>query len=366
MSPSNSPFVDYVRMSVKGGDGGDGCLSFRKEKHVPRGGPDGGDGGKGGDVWIETDPQLATLIDIRYRPDVRAGRGAHGRGKNMSGRMGEDRIIKVPLGTVVSDEDGPLVDMTEPGQRFLAGAGGDGGLGNQHFATPTQQVPRKATPGWEGQQRVLFLELKAIADVGLVGLPNAGKSTLLKRITHATPRIASYPFTTLHPNLGMMELPDYRRITIADIPGLIEGASKGVGLGDRFLRHIERTGLLVHLIAPDETALADGDPDDDTIELIARMAADAHELVRMELQTYSVELGRKVEIVVLSKIDLVPPEARGKLLDVLKSLGIEALPISSESEEGIEDLCKALDEKIDWIRPFGGTETPSAAMENDA
>lgn len=345
-STSKTSFVDYVRIKVKGGDAGRGCVSFRREKHVPRGGPDGGDGGKGGDVWLETDEELGTLMDVKFRPNIAGERGRHGEGSNRTGRSGEDAVIRVPLGTVISDEDGPLADLTEPGQRFLAAAGGHGGRGNQHFATATNKAPRRATEGTEPEERVLILELKVIADCGLVGLPNAGKSTLLEHLTHATPRIAAYPFTTLHPNLGVMEFGDYRSIVIADIPGLIEGASQGVGLGDRFLRHIERTGILVHLLAPDADIFADADPegavDDELVGLAAETIKEAYDLVRAELLQYSSVIGRKQEIIVISKIDLVPENAREALVTAIRDEGIEALTISANEEIGLEKLREAL------------------------
>lgn len=361
MSSDRSAFVDYVVLSVKGGDGGHGCMSFRREKHVPRGGPDGGDGGKGGDVWLEAHPELATLIDVKLKSHIVAGRGMHGQGKNMTGRGGEDQVVAVPLGTVVSTEDGEhLADLTEPGQRFLAAAGGRGGAGNQHFATSTNRAPRHHTAGEPGQERRLVLELKLIADVGLVGLPNAGKSTLLAHLTRAHPRIAAYPFTTLHPNLGVMELAgpspeeggEDRTIVLADIPGLVEGASQGVGLGHRFLRHIERTRMLVHLIPVDPSVAEEqqeGALDEESVELAARFAADAYGLVREELLTYAEEIGRKPEIVVLSKIDLLPEDARAKYLQAFKEAGIEALPVSAETGEGLDSLRRAIARELDRL-----------------
>lgn len=349
MQRTQSAFVDYVRITAKAGDGGNGCMSFRREKHVPRGGPNGGDGGKGGDVWIEADPDLMTLIDIKFQPFVRGGRGRHGEGKNQSGRSGEDKVILVPVGTVISDEEGALADLTAPGQRFLGAAGGRGGLGNQHFATPTNQAPRRITPGVPGEYRSLILELKMIADVGLVGLPNAGKSTLLRALTRATPRVDDYPFTTLHPNLGMMELGPDRQIAIADIPGLIEGASRGAGLGDRFLRHIERTGLLVHLIAPpeelDASAVMDETEARETALAAAEFTADAYRLVRQELAAYSEPILEKTEIIVLSKHDLLPAAMREPYLRAVAAAGL-ADPIlicAGEGEpHGLDDLRRAL------------------------
>jgi GTP-binding protein len=359
-------FVDYARIHVKAGDGGDGCVSFRREKYVPYGGPDGGDGGAGGSVWLEASIDLATLIDLKLRPMHKAERGRHGQGSRCSGRTGVDLIIKVPLGTVVTDADSglPLADLTHDGQRFCAAAGGRGGAGNQHFATPTVQAPRFARPGEPGEERNLILELKLIAQAGLIGLPNAGKSTLLAALTHATPRIAPYPFTTLHPNLGVMELARGGRATLADIPGLIEGAWQGAGLGDRFLRHIERTALLIHLIAPPES-VDDADPG---------AVADAYELVQNELRAYSAALTEKPEIVVLTKIDLIQPDAREGYLRVLRERGVEPLAISVQTGEGMESFKKVLQERLESLglvwedaRHAGsaGLAPPRSAREGD-
>lgn len=361
MSTDRSAFVDYVLLSVKAGDGGHGCMSFRREKHVPRGGPDGGDGGKGGDVWLEAHPELATLIDVKMKSHVVADRGMHGQGKNMSGKAGEDQVVAVPLGTVVSTEDGGhLADLTEPGQRFLAAAGGRGGAGNQHFASSTNRAPRHHTSGVPGEERRLVLELKLIADVGLVGLPNAGKSTLLAHLTRAHPKIAAYPFTTLHPNLGVMELPgpspeeggEDRTIVLADIPGLVEGASRGVGLGHRFLRHIERTRMIVHLIPVDPTIVEEheqGTLDDESVELAARLAADAYSLVRAELLTYSGEIGRKPEVVVLSKTDLLPEEVRRRYLAAFQEADIPAIAVSAETGVGLDELRREIALQLDRL-----------------
>jgi len=321
-------FIDYVKIHVKGGDGGNGSVSFRREKFVPRGGPDGGDGGNGGSVFLEADPLLATLLDLKYRPLHRAEKGKNGRGKNMSGRGGSDIVIKVPLGTVVSDEEGTvLTDLTQPGQRFCAAKGGHGGRGNQHFATPTLRAPHFAEEGLAGEERSLILELKLIADVGLVGLPNAGKSTLLASLTHATPKIAPYPFTTLHPNLGVYERPvSGEHIVFADIPGLIEGASRGAGLGDRFLRHIERTRILVHLV-PFELA----EQDFDTLFY-------KYNLVRAELASYSEKLTQKPQIVVLNKIDLTSEKTVQAIVRRFKKQGITPLPISAQQKTRLKPL----------------------------
>jgi len=331
-------FVDYVKIHVKGGDGGNGCMSFRREKYVPRGGPDGGDGGNGGSVFLEADPHLGTLLDLRYRPHHKGGRGMHGKGKNMHGRNGKDVVIKVPLGTVISDGEKELGDLTTPGQRFCAARGGVGGYGNQHFAKPSNRAPRLAQEGKPGQDRTLILELKLIADVGLVGLPNAGKSTLLTHLTHATPKIASYPFTTLHPHLGVYEKKlTGEHIVIADIPGLIRGASKGMGLGDRFLRHIERTRILVHLVAFEEK-----NNDFETLY-------EKYDMVLRELETYSNALIQKPQILALNKIDLVSGEIVQDILKEFQKQGIKAFPISGLKEIGLEAIVSGIEEKLEEI-----------------
>ncbi|MCX7963008.1 MAG: GTPase ObgE [Candidatus Sumerlaea chitinivorans] len=323
-------FVDYAKIYLEAGDGGTGCVSFRREKYVPHGGPDGGDGGRGGHIYLVADPHVVTLLDFKYRPHYRAKRGQHGMGSNCSGRDAEDLYLHVPLGTVVSDEHGNhLADLVEPGQVFLAARGGRGGRGNQHFATPTNKAPRKFEYGEKGERRTLILELKLIADVGIIGLPNAGKSTLLATLTAATPKIAPYPFTTIHPNLGVMEFDDATRCTLADIPGLIEGAHRGTGLGHRFLRHIERTKLLVHLIAPPEQ------PPLDDFEAYRY----ARELVNRELAQYSATLAAKPQIVCLSKCDLLEPTTVEALVRQFREReGVEILPISAQAHTGLERL----------------------------
>jgi GTP-binding protein len=341
-------------------------MSFRREKHVPRGGPDGGDGGKGGDVWLEADADLATLIDIKYRPSIKAGRARHGQGAQKSGRDGEDKVVRVPLGTVISDEAGPLADLTQPGERYLVAAGGRGGLGNQHFATSTNQAPRRCYPGEPGQERALILELKLIADVGLVGLPNAGKSTLLAALKRATPKIDAYPFTTLHPNLGMMAIGEERAIAVADIPGLIEGASRGVGLGDRFLRHIERTGLLVHLIAPDPSIGERAAMDAEEARIAGSIAAEAYRLVREELKTYSARIAAKPEIVALTKIDLIPEAARAAYLAGAEAEGApKPIAISAATGEGLEALRAAIERRLPSIESGGALNLSAASDPSD-
>jgi GTP-binding protein len=343
MKPSDS-FVDEVRITVTSGDGGRGCVSFRREKFVPRGGPDGGDGGKGGDVVLVADRNLNTLLDYRYRREIRAERGAHGGGAGRTGAQGQDVELRVPVGTVVRDEAGDgteLADLSRPGERLVVARGGRGGRGNARFATPTRQAPDFATPGEPGETRVLRLTLKLLADVGLIGLPNAGKSTLLRRLSSARPRVASYPFTTLVPSLGVVEVDD-RRFVAADIPGLIEGASRGVGLGDRFLRHIERTRVLVHVLDAGAAALEDRD-----------LLAD-YETVRGELGGYEPSLLERREVVALNKIDLLAD--RG-LLDApeaeLRRRAGAVVRISGATGEGIGPLLGAVVAALDAAEAAG-------------
>src|SRR6188474_426164 len=295
-------FLDRVKIKVKAGNGGDGVTAFRREKFVPRGGPSGGDGGVGGSVWLVADEGLNTLLHLRYNPEHKAERGHHGEGSNRSGKDGESITIKLPVGTqVFNTETNELVfDFTEPGQRFLAAKGGKGGWGNAHFATPTRRAPKYHYTGRPGGERELQLELKLIADVGLVGFPNAGKSTLISVISAAKPKIADYPFTTLEPNLGVVDMGDFRTFVVADIPGLIEGASEGAGLGDRFLRHVERTKLMLHLV--DVSSDTGRDPVSDYLT------------VNRELQAYNPELAHRPQILVATKIDsLDEPERLERL-----------------------------------------------------
>lgn len=285
-------FVDQVKIHVKAGDGGKGCVSFRREKYVPKGGPDGGDGGDGGNIIIEGDNNLHTLIDLRYQQHYKAERGTGGKGSNKHGRNGRDCIIKVPLGTVIKNHEtsDTLFDITKDHQRFFAAKGGKGGRGNTRFKSSTNQAPRFAEDGTEGEELWLDLELKLLADVGLVGKPNAGKSTLISKISSSKPKIAEYPFTTLIPNLGVVKLEDYRSFVVADIPGLIEGAHQGKGLGTQFLRHIERTKLLIHLI--DATSKLD--------EIMKNF-----DMINKELRSFNKDLSEKPQIIVLNKIDLL-------------------------------------------------------------
>jgi len=323
-------FIDEVEIEVQSGKGGDGCVSFRRERFVPRGGPDGGDGGRGGDFVLVADAQLTTLLDLRYAKHHRAQNGRPGMGKDRCGAAGEDCQLRVPAGTVVFDTgDGSQVgDLTTDGQRLVVAAGGKGGRGNIHFKSSTNRAPRRAEAGVAGQVRRLRLELKLLADVGVVGFPNAGKSTLVSRLSRAKPRIADYPFTTLIPTLGMIELSDHNAFVMADVPGLIEGAHRGQGLGHRFLRHVERCRALVHLVT--------WQPGEDPVpeRLIERFDA-----LEREMRLFDAELAEKPRLAVVSKIDL--PEVRELAPDVTELLGERGLPnlaISAVSGEGLDDL----------------------------
>jgi len=337
---SRDSFIDETILTAIGGDGGNGIVAFRREKFIPRGGPNGGDGGRGGDAVLLADRSLATLWDQKYRPKLKAEDGANGGGSDRTGAAGEDSVARVPVGTVVYELDSSatgtlLADLVEDGQRVVVARGGRGGLGNTRFKRPTRQTPDFATPGKAGERRRLRLSLKLLADVGLVGAPNAGKSTLLRRVSAARPRVASYPFTTLVPALGVAALDD-RRFVIADIPGLVEGASKGVGLGDRFLRHIERTRVLVHLLDV-------GTPAQEGRDLL-----EEYDSIRRELGAYDEALRDRVEIVALNKIDLIAdredlcePEA------ALRSRGREVVRISGATGEGIGELLRSIVRAID-------------------
>lgn len=318
-------FLDEAKIFVKSGNGGGGCVSFRREAFVEFGGPDGGDGGKGGDVWIEAVEGLNTLIDFRYQQHFKAKTGTPGAGRDRAGKSGDTVNIVVPVGTQIldGDKDEILVDMTEIGQRVLLAAGGDGGQGNARFKSSTNRAPRKATPGWPGEERWLWLRLKLIADVGLVGLPNAGKSTFLSAVSRANPKIASYPFTTLYPNLGVVDLGPGARFIVADIPGLIEGAHEGAGIGDRFLGHIERCASLIHLI--------DGTHEDPVA---------AYKTVRKELDAYGGGLIGKQEIIALNKTDaMTTEEAEERAAALEAALGQKVLRISGVSGDGVKALC---------------------------
>lgn len=328
-------FVDFVKIYVKAGDGGRGCVSFRREKYVPRGGPDGGDGGKGGDVILRASSELHTLLDHKYQKTYKAERGQHGKGSNMKGKDGEDLIIKVPVGTVVKDAhtEEVLADLDEEGKEFVVAKGGKGGLGNAHFATPTNQAPKFAQPGEPGQERWIILELKLLADVGLIGLPNAGKSTLISVISSAKPKIADYPFTTLTPVLGVVKFGEYKSFVVADIPGLIEGAHKGAGLGHQFLRHVERTSILLHLVDISDSLQCD--PVED------------FEKIQRELSLYNPQLNEKTLAVVGTKADLA---FEGRRLEKLRSYclkkGIDFFSISAVKKEGIDKLLEYLAKRV--------------------
>ncbi len=335
-------FLDLAKIYIKAGDGGDGCIGFRREKFIEFGGPDGGDGGKGGDVWVECVANLNTLIDYRYQQHFKAERGTNGMGRNRAGANGRDITVKVPPGTEIlaEDQETVIADLTRPGERFLLARGGNGGFGNAHFKSATNQAPRHANPGLPGEELTIWLRLKLIADAGLVGLPNAGKSTFLAAVSAARPKIADYPFTTLHPNLGVVRAGS-TDFVLADIPGLIEGAHEGAGLGDRFLGHVERCRVLLHLV--DATS-----PD----------VADQYRVVRRELKAYSPELAKKKEIVALSKCDAIDATTLAERLEALKKAARKKpLALSAVSGQGMKDALFALAREI-------ARET--AAEEDDA
>ena len=331
-------FIDRAKIHVQGGDGGNGVTAFRREKFVPRGGPSGGDGGRGGDVILVADGSLNTLLHLRYNPRHLAERGAHGEGSNRSGREGEDLVVRVPVGTQIFDATtGDLLhDLNHDGDRWLAARGGRGGFGNAHFTSSTNRAPRYHQSGSRGEELELQLELKLLADVGLVGFPNAGKSTFISTVSAARPKIADYPFTTLEPHLGVVDLGDFRTFVIADIPGLIEGAHTGAGLGDRFLRHIERTKLLLHLV--------------DVSSASGRDAVSDYETVNRELASYNQELATRPQFVVATKMDALDEPDR---LESLKQSALnEAKPffaISSATGEGVRELVNAVAAKLEEL-----------------
>jgi len=328
-------FIDEARIRVKAGDGGNGCVAFRREKYVPRGGPSGGDGGRGGDVILVASEHYNTLLHFRFNPEHKAERGRHGEGNNRTGRDGTSIELPVPVGTLVFDEEtGELLyDFTRAGERFVVARGGRGGRGNARFATSTHQTPTEHEPGFPGEERRLRLELKLLADVGLVGFPNAGKSTLISRISAARPKIADYPFTTLEPHLGVVDAGEDRTFVVADIPGLIEGAHLGHGLGTRFLRHIERTRLLVHLV--------------DVSEASGRDPVQDFHVVMRELESYSAELAAKPMIVAASKIDIAQNRERVEALeDLARGLGLPCYRISGVTGEGVASLIRAMAERV--------------------
>jgi GTP-binding protein len=335
-------FIDEAKIRVKAGDGGNGCMAFRREKFVPRGGPSGGDGGKGGDVIMESSERHNTLVHFRFNPEYKAQRGRHGEGSNRTGKEGENVLLKVPVGTIVyDDETGDKVyDFSQPDERVVIARGGRGGRGNARFATPVHRAPREHEEGHPGEERVFRLELKLLADVALIGYPNAGKSTLIARISAARPKIADYPFTTLQPNLGVVVVgkpPNERSFVVADIPGLIEGAHSGAGLGTQFLRHIERTRLLVHLV---DVSDASGRPD----------PVKDVKVITGELESFGAKLEQKPVIMVASKIDVANKEKLAKLKRYCKKNELELFPISAVTGKGVEELTYAMADKVDAER----------------
>jgi GTP-binding protein len=328
-------FLDQAKVYVRSGDGGNGAVSFRREKYVEFGGPDGGGGGKGGDVVVECVANLNTLLDYRYQQHFKAKKGGHGMGQNRTGAKGADVVLKLPPGTQIFEEDGEtlIADLTKPGDRIVLLRGGNGGFGNTHFKSSTNQAPRHANPGQQGEEMNIWLRLKLIADAGIIGLPNAGKSTFLAAVSAAKPKIADYPFTTLHPNLGMVRI-DTTDFVLADIPGLIEGAHEGVGIGDRFLGHVERTAVLLHLV--------DATLDD---------PAEAYAIVRGEVGAYGAGVAEKPEIVALSKADAVPKdEMKKKARALKKAAGITPLIVSAASGEGVTEVLRALASEVRDLR----------------
>jgi GTP-binding protein len=345
-------FIDRAKIHVQGGDGGNGVTAFRREKFVPRGGPSGGDGGRGGDVILVADASLNTLLHLRYNPRHIAPRGLHGEGSNRSGHTGEDLIVRVPVGTQIFEATtGDLLhDLSHDGDRWLAARGGRGGFGNAHFTTSTNRAPRYHQTGSKGEELDLQLELKLLADVGLVGFPNAGKSTFISTVSAARPKIADYPFTTLEPHLGVVDLGDFRTFVIADIPGLIEGAHTGAGLGDRFLRHIERTKLLLHLV--------------DVSSVSGREAVGDYETVNRELASYNQDLATRPQFVVATKIDALDEPERLELLKQRASADNKPFfAISSATGEGVRDLVNAIAARLDELKAESNrTDTVELAL----
>ena len=335
-------FVDEAKITVTSGAGGRGCVSFRREKYVPRGGPNGGDGGKGGDIEFYALEGMTSLLDFRYMRHYNAKRGAHGMGKDCHGRNGEALTLKVPVGTVIKDFDTgeTLVDLIEDGQSFVCARGGRGGKGNAHFKSSTNRAPKFAQPGEEGEERTLKLELKLLADVGIIGFPNAGKSTFISRVSAAKPKVADYPFTTIVPNLGLVSYGDYKSFVVADIPGLVKGAHKGKGLGTRFLKHIERTALFMHMLdlSPDTGR----DPKDD------------YEVIINELASFDPALAERQSIVVLNKADIVASgEPPAELLNYFEDKGIKVYVISAITGQGIDELINYLGREVERHKNAG-------------
>ncbi len=343
-------FIDEVRVRVEAGDGGRGCVAFRREKYVPRGGPNGGDGGKGGDVALVVDPGLGTLLDLSYPQRLRAGRGEHGRGKEQHGARGDDLVLRVPPGTIVYDADSEelLADLRAPGERAVVACGGRGGRGNAHFATPTERAPRHAEPGTPGVRRDLLLELRVLADAGLVGFPNVGKSTLIRAVSAARPRVADYPFTTLVPHLGVVRIDEERSFVLADVPGLIEGAHAGHGLGTRFLRHLARTAVLVHLV--------------DVSELGGRAPLADFDAINRELALSSPALAAKPQVVVAGKLDLA--ETRERLPAARRAFaerGVELHAVSGATGEGTRELMRLVAAAVWAARRSAAAEAEAGA-----
>jgi len=336
-------FLDVAKVHIASGKGGDGCVAFRREKFIEFGGPWGGDGGKGGDVWAEAVDNLNTLIDYRYQQHVRAKNGLPGMGKEMSGAGGADAILRVPVGTEIFEEDGetPIADLARAGERILLLKGGNGGFGNAHFKGPTNRAPRHANPGQPGEEKIIILKLKLIADAGLIGLPNAGKSTFLSRVSSARPKIADYPFTTLIPQLGVVRI-DENEFVLADLPGLIAGAHQGVGLGDRFLAHAERCNVVLHLLDGTEPALVR-----------------AYRTIRTELEAYGHGLAQKPELVAVNKIDAIAPAALARKRSALeRACGHSVFAISAVSGAGIDKLLRAL------VREIGSRRTRTSTAQS--
>jgi GTP-binding protein len=348
-----SNFIDRVKIYVKSGHGGPGVVAFRREAYVPKGGPSGGDGGKGGDVVIEADKQLGTLIDLKYQQNYWAEKGEQGRGKQQTGADGKNIIIRVPVGTLVCDMETrtPIVDLDEDGKWYILAKGGRGGKGNAFFKSATNQAPRHAQPGEPGEEFTLYLELKLLADVGLVGFPNAGKSTLISRISAARPKIADYPFTTLTPVLGVVKPENRKGFVVADIPGLIENAHKGAGLGFEFLRHVERTSILLHMV--DVSGLVPGDP------------VENFKKINNELELYSLELMKKYMAVAAAKVDAAVPEQLEKLKEHCVNAGYRFFPISSVTGAGLDELLNFLADKVEEGRQLRETVTkdPKAGIK---
>jgi len=325
-------FIDEAIINVKAGDGGNGSAAFRREDGVPRGGPSGGDGGDGGNVIVVADSHLSSLLDFKYKRHYKADRGEDGRNKDQYGARGEDLVIRVPVGTVITEEgsDVALADLTEDGARFVLAQGGVGGKGNIHFKTPWNQAPRTAEPGTLGEERTVRLELKLLADVGLLGFPNVGKSTFISHVSRARPKVADYPFTTLVPNLGVVQLSDERNFVIADIPGLIEGAADGAGLGHQFLRHVERCRVLLHIVEATYTTGPDRNPISD------------YQIINQELARYAPALANKPQVVVLNKVDATDTELVARIREEFKALDVDLLTMSAATGEGLAVVLEKL------------------------